>query len=500
MKRIATLLLVCLLCLPAFVNAQVNGDKTQRQRDFENYKQQREAAFNAFRDSINQQFAQKLEQRWADFQVFVGERRPAKPKPAEIPVAPKDTMTRESQSLPIKEVVPAPAVLPVFDSGMIESSHNQLGNQQNLQAYQKVTIDFYAKELDFQLPVLYRQLLLDGLSERAIAKFWSDLAGSDFATCVGECLHQREQMRLNDWAVFDIVTKISEQTFPKHYAEQTVFSIFVLNQLGLDAKIGRTNTQLLLLVPAQTQIYGRPYIVCDTTVYYMFSAYPREQQNLTSVSTYQVPFPTNTHPLDLNIYEPINFVSHPSNVIYQTTYWESVIPYQVNQNAIDFYGRYPQVDIAIYANAQMSQELKDWATKQMQPTLSEYSNYEAVSMLLYYLQSEFDYATDVEQFGYEKPFFCEENFYYRKNDCEDRAILFAYLVRNLVGNNMVLLDYPDHIATAVYFPNEKISGDYYVVNDKKYYVCDPTYVGASIGEAMPMYKDVKADIILLREN
>lgn len=486
-----------LFLAPMLVTAQVGGDRdvSQRQRDLETYKQQRQAAFENFKDSINREFAKMLEQKWTDFEVFVGIEKEAKPKPQQIPVAPQDTATRESQSLPYNEIVPAQGN--EHQEKEIVPNVKQ-DDQQNTSSIQSVTIDFYNQKLDFSMPTTYRGLRLDGLSERAIAKFWTALADNGYGFYVGQCHDKITQLLLNDWATYELAVNIATEVFQNHHAEQTVFTVFLLNQLGLDARIGRTNSQLLMLIPARTRIYGRKYIDCDNISYYLFSSYPLEQQNLTSLTTYQVPFPADIQPLDLNIYQPIRFVSNPSNVIYQTSYWGKVVPFQVNQNAIRFYSHYPQVDVAVYANAQMSEELLDWAKRQIKPTLDEYSDYEAVSMLLYYLQTEFEYATDADQFGYEKPFFCEENFFYPKNDCEDRAILLSYLVRNLTGRKIILLDYPNHIATAVNFSENDLTGDYYLVDGEKYYVCDPTYMGASIGESMPEYKEVRADIIKLK--
>ena len=73
-------------------------------------------------------------------------------------------------------------------------------------------------------------------------------------------------------------------------------------------------------------------------------------------------------------------------------------------------------------------------------------------------------------------------------------MLFSYLVRKLMGLDVVLLDYPDHIATAVRFKGN-VGGDYLMVNNQKYTVCDPTYIGASIGMTMPMFKNVAAKVL-----
>lgn len=85
-------------------------------------------------------------------------------------------------------------------------------------------------------------------------------------------------------------------------------------------------------------------------------------------------------------------------------------------------------------------------------------------------------------------------FHYPYSDCEDRSILFARLVRDLMKLDVVLLYYPEHIATAVCF-KENVKGDYMQIGAKRYVVCDPTYVGADVGDAMPDLKRVAAQVV-----
>ena len=67
-------------------------------------------------------------------------------------------------------------------------------------------------------------------------------------------------------------------------------------------------------------------------------------------------------------------------------------------------------------------------------------------------------------------------------------------MKDLLGLDAVLLDYPNHIASAVRF-NEDISGDYILLDGKKYLICDPTYIGAPIGMCMDRLKSVPPEII-----
>ena len=75
-------------------------------------------------------------------------------------------------------------------------------------------------------------------------------------------------------------------------------------------------------------------------------------------------------------------------------------------------------------------------------------------------------------------------------------MLFAYLVRNLLGLKVIGLDYPGHIATAVRF-STPIEGDFVEYDGNQYLICDATYVNANIGQSMEKYKGVQPKVIQL---
>lgn len=114
-----------------------------------------------------------------------------------------------------------------------------------------------------------------------------------------------------------------------------------------------------------------------------------------------------------------------------------------------------------------------------------------------FVQTSFDYATDPEQFGAERPLFGDESFYYPYNDCEDRSILYSILVKDLLGLDVVLLEFPGHLATAVHF-TKPVSGDYLDIDGDAYTVCDPTYIGAPVGLMMPECRTQELKVVLLK--
>ena len=126
-----------------------------------------------------------------------------------------------------------------------------------------------------------------------------------------------------------------------------------------------------------------------------------------------------------------------------------------------------------------------------------YTQLEAVERLLNWVQTAFVYEYDNVVWGDDRAFFPDETLYYPYCDCEDRSILFTRLVRDLLGLKCILIYYPGHLASAVCF-TDHVSGDYILVNGDKYIVCDPTYIGASVGYTMPDMDNASAKVIVLR--
>lgn len=148
----------------------------------------------------------------------------------------------------------------------------------------------------------------------------------------------------------------------------------------------------------------------------------------------------------------------------------------------------------IYARQALETPCYHELIPQLQKAIQNKTETEAANILLNWVQTGFEYKTDNEQFGFEKPFFKEEVIYYPYSDCEDRSILFSYLIKQMLHLDVVLLYFPGHLATAVRF-NNTVKGDYVQVNGEKYIICDPTFVGAEIGRCMPNFKTVSFDVI-----
>jgi hypothetical protein len=133
---------------------------------------------------------------------------------------------------------------------------------------------------------------------------------------------------------------------------------------------------------------------------------------------------------------------------------------------------------------------------QLRSAIANCSEADAVERLLNWVQTAFVYEYDDKVWGGDRAFFPDETLYYPYCDCEDRAILFTRLVRDLLGLKCILVYYPGHLASGVCFRSQ-VNGDYINVNGSRFVICDPTYIGASVGNTMPNMDNASARVIVL---
>ena len=338
---------------------------------------------------------------------------------------------------------------------------------------------------------LNRKCSLNGLNENAIADAYEALCNSDYKPLLADCAQIRKDLRLNDWGVFTLVRQVAD-TYCGTANESIVMQQFLLNEMGYKARMARkaTGDKMMLFVATDCSIYAHPYITLNGQNYYNLSGNNEQCQFYMC----QKDSPKAKNSVGMQLKEAPLFPGTVVSSTHQAKGSAARVTVDVPKALMDFYKDYPQCDYSVYFNAPVNAAMENRILSSLAPLVQGRNEADAANILINFVQTAFQYQTDGQQFGYEKPFFVEELFYYPYSDCEDRAMLFSYLVRKLLGLDVVLLDYPEHIATAVRF-NGNVSGDYLMVNGRKYIVCDPTYIGASIGMTMPRYKTVSAKVL-----
>lgn len=464
---------ILLLCSSSMMAQNTNSDyQAFRKRVLDNY--------GSFRKTVLENYAKYLQGVWDEYEQFKGIKRDHEPKPSIAPkadVKPQDVTPVQSEPEVKPTIQPTPTDNPISVEPIAPS------------ALPNMSFSFYGMKLS---AVLCHAQTIDGIEHQAIAKVWNAYRQDRMMKDVIRSLQSLSMAYgLNDWFTFELVRNYTESTC-KNLASKIVLQHFLLVNMGYDIRLSSCGNQLLLLVPFNQQVYERSYLFIDGKKYYVF--YDDSTSKVQNAGIYTCRLPNETDKgrnIDLTIRG--GNIGIKTGVAHRFSMSDGKISLQgsVDEGTMEAIRRYPQMDIPFYAMSTIDSNFHRSLLTQVKEQIQGCSEKESVYRILHFVQYAFDYATDGEQHGYEKPYFIEENFYYPKNDCEDRAILFAFLVRNVLGLDVHLVQYPGHECTAVNFTTSQMNGDGYMYKGKAFYICDPTFIGASIGQCMPDYRNVK---------
>lgn len=470
--------------------------------------------FEAYREQANRQFAEQMRRAWVRHDAEPAEPMPALPEPPR-PIVKQPDREATNDPIPFEEVVPlpiptpparpiVPMPAPLAPIPQLPAPQPDLPEQptppvtpepQPEPAPQPIDpslfrFDFYGTTCYLSLQEHHR-FVLRGTDENSVADSWLHLSSERYLPVIAEALAWRDRMALGDWGYLCFLEQMTRSFFTEsHPNEAVVMQLFILTQSGYKVRIARGGERLVLLMPSEDEICGRPFLTIEGSRYYVIG------DKSPSYYLFDQAFP-NEQQLSLLLRQKPRFAEELTPERTFTTSGKASVEARVaiNRHLIDFYNNYPLLrGWSRYAQASLSEEVKAQLYPALKTMIEGVGEREAANRLLHFVQTALAYQTDEEQFGHERPLFADETLFYPYCDCEDRSILYAILVRDLLGLEAVLLYYPGHLATAVRFAGE-VSGDYFELEEGRYTVCDPTYIGSNVGDAMPQYKEVAAKII-----
>lgn len=518
------------LFLPVFLSAQQTTFEQFRQQQTDKFNQfsaDKQAEFDAFRRRANEQYADFMRQAWESFPVHEAEQpknekplppvvyEESVPTPATQPKPQGDSISQpkpQEKPQPKEQVAPIPALEPAIDTKPAPiavkpqvavvpapqpAPEPVAPVQPKEEPYKRVSIGYFGTIITIGFPV-NDNLQLRALKEDAIADAWKQLSDSRYDITVSTALKARKANALCDWAYMQVLQAATEKQYGTTN-EAVLMQAFLMTQSGYRIRLGMSDTQLYMLVASLYDIFHLRYYTLDRTKYYDISGEKNAKIRITKAKYEKeksLSLQMTRLPLLSNDLAPKRTLTSRKGVTASVC---------VNKNLIDFFNTYPQACFggnqttrwAAYANTPIEQSVKDMLYPPLRKTISSMTERDAVGILLNWVQTAFEYGYDDEIWGGDRAFFAQETLYYPYCDCEDRAILFSHLVRDLLGLDVVLLYYPGHLATAVAF-SEDVNGDYLTYHNRKYIVCDPTYINAGVGRTMPGMNNQPAQVIALR--
>ena len=501
------ILLGIMLCALPMMAQQSAFDKFKQQQtaQFDQFKEDKQAEFDAFRKRINEEYADFMRQAWEAFPMHEAEK--PKPEPVIEPV-----VYEEEKPQPKEDIKPLPSPKPTIETKPVEIAVKPVvvvvpkpqpapepiaPVKPKEEPYKKVSIGFFGSIITIGFPT-NDNLKLRALEGNAIADAWEQLSDSRYDITVSTSLKAREANALCDWAYMKMLQAATEKQYGKTN-EAVLAQAFLMTQSGYRIRIGMDGAKLYMLVASLYDIFDMRYYTLDGTKFYNVSGDKIAQMQITKANY------GKEKSLSLQMTKLPQLGSDPTPKRTLTSRKGVTASASVNKNMIDFFNTYPQACFngnqttrwAAYANTPMEKSIKDMLYPPLKKTINGMNERDAVGILLNWVQTAFEYGYDDKIWGGDRAFFAQETLYYPYSDCEDRSILFSRLIRDLIGLDVVLLYYPGHLAAAVAF-NDDVNGDYLMYKNRKYVVCDPTYINAGVGKTMPGMNNKEAQIIALK--
>ena len=481
MKRIV--MLTALLFGMSQLSAQTDFEtyKRQQQQKFGTYSQQQKENFEAYRAKLNAEYAAYMREAWTQFNANAAKSIPQRPEPPQPIVREADTK-QSHETLATSKVVSS-----ITSSELIVPA---VPLPEATSAPSGFSFRYYGTPCCVSLTDVHR-FSLQGTSEGQVADAWKTLSNEKYFPVLTECVKYRKELNLCDWGYVRLLQVMSESFFSQNqHNEAVLMQMYLLVHSGYKVRIARSGNRLVLLLPIEQEVYNYSYLTIEGIPYYIID----KESGGKSFYVFNRSF-VNEKQLSLYIASAPNLKIEKESHRKLSDNRLAEITVIVNSNLIDFYNDYPRnAQWNLYSLASLSSSAKSTLYPMLYESIEGKGREEAANILLHFVQNAFDYQTDDVQFGVERPLFADEMLHYPYCDCEDRSIFYSILVRDLLGLDVVLLDYPRHLATAVRFI-EDIQGDHIMLSGEKYVICDPTYIGADVGEAMPSCRNEKAVVV-----
>lgn len=429
------------------------------------FQQAEQTSFSNYLSEHDRQFVSFLEQHWEEFDMFQGKVRDTTPKPAKAPAV-KNLLQSTGQQQSIKKV--ESSTRPTLDSNY-----------------------FFGHDIILARLAVADFPDLSKPSNTVLAAAWKAMAEVNNQKAINQIKRDIGELELGDWGAYLYVKFLVEKQIADE-TERKTYLWFLLSKLGYDVKVSFSKRDIHLMLPSEQTIYGKTFIQISGKTYYLVQ--PTNYKG--ALYSYSGSYDRSSRNFEMNFNKVLS--GSTNTLSRMISYTESNNTVELNLNYDEGYSHilnaYPQIDLQYYFSAIPNKTLVDSLRKQLQPKLANLSHREAIDYLLKLLQTGFTYALDQDQFGEENYLLGEESLFYSANDCEDRSILLAWLIKDLLDLDVVGLDFPGHIAIAVALKPQE--ADWVIASEgARYVIADPTYIGATTGMIMPAYKSSIPQVI-----
>lgn len=344
---------------------------------------------------------------------------------------------------------------------------------------QHYNFDFYGEAISLVVDKSFNRPFDDSLNSDNIQRFYQVLNQSKNTELIDSLLRYKEKYHLNDWVYYQLIRSIAQKIAPKteNYARYTLYKWFLMGKSGFDMRLGLRDNQIILYVKSKDDISDLPFFNLNNDNYICLNYH-----DYRTIFNYSEPYKL----VEIDIPEAINRFSYKVTRLPEfkpDSYSEKEIGFKyhgkayhfnlkVNSEVNEIFRNYPIVDFETYFNIPLSTQTYQSLVPRLKEYIAKMPTKKGIDYLMQFTRYAFLYEDDHEIFGQEKRFPPEQTLLNNASDCDDRAALFFYLVKEIYNLPMIALRYPTHVTIAVQF--EKPVGQSILYNGNYYTICEPT--------------------------
>jgi hypothetical protein len=511
-----------------FLSVSIPSGHAATQSEFEAFRSQQSrevqkvrSEFNAYKEKQDAEFADFLKARWSEFETYKGIRRIKEPKPRVIPVAkpkpyveppiPDEPKAKQANGMPSSPSAldsPAPIAPPEVKPAVIsplpqrpqedKQAHQQLPRVPNRLAANEKDVAFYGNPVRFPFDSKWSGYnMAQNPAAESISAFWLLMSESEYEPFINAMQMSRKRMELDDWGHVSLIRAAVETLQPGKDDEQKLLLWFFLIKSGYDVRLGYSGNNVHLFVAIGQHVFATKFTKVGAQKYY--AVLDRDLgASIGSFYTYSAKYPGKLRPINIKTAATAftKKVAQKRELSFEYQGKKIHLNVAYDRALVDYLTSFPQSDFDLYFDTDGSNLVRQGLLEELRRHVQGRSEEDAVNFLLAFVQKAFAYKTDDDQFGHEKYFFVEESLHYPYNDCEDRSVIFAWLVHELVGDKVVGLLYPGHMTTAVALKSSRQGLASISHQGERYVIADPTYIGATLGMPMPSYAKVSPNRVV----
>jgi hypothetical protein len=327
-------------------------------------------------------------------------------------------------------------------------------------------------------------------NKEEIGKFQKEMLNSEFISLCNEIDYYRIKYRMTDFVFVELIKNIANQY--SHGTKAKKLLVWqILKHFDYESFIQFSEKQLIIFSLYNTNFDNVAYIergenefFCD--VFYDTSAFPEPMLKFSDDKVGGKKILIDTTCIG-NISEA-NIESKKLKVIFNNK--DYTIKYNINMDLVDFLNTLPKFKLGnIYtSNFGVSNILRNSLLKEIHKYVQNKDTIEGLNFILNFCQ-QIKYTDDIVLWKKERYFFPEQSLNTLNIDCDDKSILFSYLIRQIYNLSSVGILYDDknHINVGVLYKKSN-NNEFVTFENKNYIVCEPTGNDFQVGQ---QNKDLK---------